>query len=206
MWAGRALAFAVVLAVSARASADPPTQAAMEDYFAGEQRGGYVLVGMGAAGLAAGGLLYAEGSDRAKGASYPLLGLGLAHVAAGIFIHISSSRRIDAFGGQIARDAAAFRVAERERMTRVSTQFLILKITWVVLIAGGLTMAGIGHETDRPQLEGAGYALAGEAAATLVFDFFAARRAHRYRARLAVDVGADVSGAPIGLLVQRGTF
>jgi hypothetical protein len=88
----------------------------MEDYFAGEQRGRYVLVGLGVAGLASGALLYRSSSLRARGASYPLLSVGVLHLAAGIFIYFSSAGRIDKFGDQIERDAPAFVKEERRRM------------------------------------------------------------------------------------------
>jgi len=81
------------LAGPALAHADPPdaahAQAAMEDYFAGEERGGYVLIGMGVAGLIAGGWLYRAGTPTARGASYPLLGVGVIHLAAGIFVNVA---------------------------------------------------------------------------------------------------------------------
>src|SRR5829696_8294172 len=76
-------------------------KAAMEDYFAGEQLGGYILAGLGVAGLASGVLLYRSSSLRARGASYPLLSIGLLHLAAGIFIYVSSDGRIDKLGEQI---------------------------------------------------------------------------------------------------------
>jgi len=75
----------------------------------------------------------------------------------------------------------------------------------VVLIAGGLTMAGIGHRTDRPRLKGAGLALAAEMGLTLGFDIFAARRAHTYRDELAaVDVQAtvDPGGSPTAMITH----
>lgn len=186
------------------------TQTAMEDYFAGEQRGGYLLMGMGAAGLVAGGLLLRSNSQVGKGASYPLLTVGVLHIAAGIFVSVSSSRRVDTFTEQIAKDPQAFVATERKRMEGVSTQFSVLKVVEVVLIAGGLTMAGIGHRTDRPRLKGAGLAIAVEMAMTLGFDVIAANRAHGYRDELAaidVQAGLDpVSGAPTAMLVHTGTF
>jgi hypothetical protein len=161
------------------------TRAAMHEYFAGEIRGGYVLVGMGAAGLLAGGLLYRQGSATARGASYPLLGIGVLHIAAGFFVNVSSARRVDAFDEQITKDQAGFVREESKRMEGVSTQFTVLKIAELVIATGGLTMAGIGWRTDRPRLKGAGLAIAAEMVLTLGFDVFAARRAHDYRDALA---------------------
>ena len=57
-------------------------------------------------------------------------------------------------------------------------------------------MAVIGHTNDSPRLEDAGYALAAEAAATLIFDIVAARRAHRYRERLSTSMTTDAAGNP----------
>lgn len=208
----RVLVVMVVLLAPLSAAAEPDparTQAAMEDYFAGEQRGGYVLIGMGLGGMVAGGLLYRSSSATAKGASYPLLGIGLLHAAAGIYVNLASANRVDDFADQIAKDPQAFVTAERARMQGVSTQLTALKVVEVVLIAGGLTMAGIGHRTDRPRLKGVGLALALEASLTLGFDIFAARRAHTYRDELAaVDVQATLSPAerPALLLVHSGTF
>jgi hypothetical protein len=215
------VAFAVlgaspVLAEEAPAPPPPPAapapavKAAMADYFAGEQLGGCILAGLGVAGLASGALLYRSSSLRARGASYPLLSIGLLHLAAGIFIYVSSDGRIDKFGEQIDRDAPAFVTAERQRMTGVSTQFTVLKIAEVVLIAGGLTMAGVGWRTDRPRLAGAGLALALEMGLTLGFDVWAARRAHHYQGELArLDVSASLdrqTNRPAVMIGHAGTF
>lgn len=183
----------LVLATS-RASAEPvATRAAMEEYFAGEQQGAYALVGMGVAGLATGVLLHVEGSDRSIGAAYPLLGIGVAHAAAGIFVYLASDRRITKFRTQIASDEPGFLASESRRMRKVSRTFFALKVVEVVGIAGALTLAAVAHG-DHPTLEGVGYGLAGEFAATLVFDIIAARRAHRYRAHLDVRLGVTVVG------------
>jgi hypothetical protein len=193
------LVIALVLLAPRIAAADASSQTvkdAMEGYFAGEQQGGYLLVGLGVAGLASGALLYRSSSRRARGASYPLLSVGLLHLAVGIVVYVASDRRIDQFGDQIDRDAPAFVKEERRRMKGVSTQFTILKIAEIALIAGGLTMAGVGWRTDRPRLTGAGLALALEMGLTLGFDIWAASRAHDYRDELALRDTAASRGPP----------
>jgi len=208
----RACVVGIVLLLASTATAEPDrarTQAAMEDYFAGEKRGGLTLVGFGAAGLLAGGLMVRSSNLTLRGASYPLLGVGVLHLAAGIFVYVSSANRIDTFTGEIESDPTAFVARERPRMRGVSTQFTVLKIVEIVLIAGGLTMAGIGHRTDRPRLKGAGLAIAAEMGLTLGFDIFAARRAHSYRDELAaldVQASIDGSGAPIALITHTFSF
>lgn len=218
------VAAAVVVLAASIASADAPAPpppppapadapaitAAMEGYFAGELRGGYLLIGLGIGGLVSGALLYRSSSLRAKGASYPLLTIGLLHLAAGIYVNVASSGRIDKFGEQIDRDAPAFVKAERERMKGVSTQFTVLKIVEVALIAGGLAMAGAGWRTERPRLTGVGLALALEMALTLGFDIWASGRAHDYRDELArFDVAASVEPGhqrPLFMIGHAGTF
>jgi threonine/homoserine efflux transporter RhtA len=91
------------------------------------------------------------------------------------------------FTTEIGTDAATWRAHERVRMAGVSKQFTTLKIVEVVLAVGGLVTAGIARGTDHPMLEGIGYGIAIDAAATFAFDVWAARRAHRYRAALAAD-------------------
>lgn len=209
---GIVIGVASVLALPQHARAQSPdpaqTTAAMEDYFAGEQRGGIALVALGVGGLVAGGLMYRASSSTLEGASYPLLGVGLLHVAAGIFVYLASDNRIDDFRPQIDDDAAAFVARESVRMQGVSTQFTVLKIVEVVLIAGGLGVAAYAHRTDRPHWKGAGLALALEAALTLGFDIWAARRAHDYRDQLAVlDVSSSIDGeAPSLMIVRSGEF
>lgn len=203
---------ALVILFASNAAADPDrdrTRAAMDDYFDGEKRGGFTLVGFGAAGLLAGGLMLRSSNLTLKGASYPLLGIGVLHLAAGIFVYVASDRRAEQFAGDIQTDPTAFVASERPRMRGVSTQLTVLKVVEIVLIAGGLTMAGIGHRTDRPRLKGAGLALAAEMGLTLGFDIFAARRAHTYRDELAaVDVQAsiDPGGVPIALITHTFSF
>jgi hypothetical protein len=203
----------VIACLAAPARAEPPAprlettaDTAMRDYFAGERTGGYVLIGMGAVGLAAGGLLYAEGGDYTRGMSYSLLGVGALHVAAGAFVNLSSARRVRVFAGEIDDDLEAWVPRESKRMRGVSTQFLTLKIVETVLIAGGTTVA-IVYRDDRPRLAGAGLGIAIEMASTLLFDIVAARRAHRYRHALGrierrIAVGPRLQQRSSGLAIS----
>jgi len=204
-----AIVLGVVLAPSLARADAAGAKAAMHEYFDAEIRGGYLLIGMGAAGLVAGGLLYRQGSPTARGASYPLLGVGVLHVAAGIFVGVASARRIDKFDAEIDKDYAAWVSGESKRMQGVSTQFTALKIAELVIATGGLTMAGIGWRTDRPRLKGAGLAIAAEMMLTFGFDIFAARRAHDYRDELS-QVGVapliEPRGGPAYVLTYGGTF
>ena len=204
-----ALALAIILLSIAtpNSARGQSSQAAMEEYFRAERLGGGVLIGMGATGLTAGALLYADGGDRARGASYPLLVFGLAHTAAGVFVAITSTRRMSRFRVQIASDEPGFLAAERPRMERVSRQLSTLTIVEIALGTAGLAVASFGYLGDHDEIEGVGLALAGEAGATLVFDVFAARRADRYRARLGATAGTDpATGARTGWLVYTGGF
>jgi hypothetical protein len=203
----------LVILVSGRAHAEPDraqTRAAMEHYFDGEKTGGWILVGMGAVGLASGGaLLYRGDSELTKGFSYPLLGMGIVHLAAGIFVNVSSGRRIDSFADEIDADPSAWIARERPRMRGVSTQFTVLKIVEVALIAGGVTTGVLAHRAERKQLEGIGYGIALEAALTLGFDIVAARRAIRYRDDLAaLDVATALApgDAPRFVLTHSVAF
>jgi hypothetical protein len=93
-------------------------------------------------------------------------------------------------------------------MAGVSTQFTVLKIVEVGLIAGGATMAYLGWRNGYPRVEGAGIGIAIEAAATLVFDFWAASRAGDYRDDLdGIDLTAPRSlGAPRTRMVLSHAF
>jgi hypothetical protein len=129
------------------------------------------------------------------------LPFGAAHLAAGIYVNIASRIRRRVYRVAIAKAPGPWLVAESQRMKGVSTQFLVLKIVEVALIAGGGTMAVIGNTGDHPRLEGAGYALAAEAAATLIFDIVASRRASRYRGELSsmmsTSIIRDVDDRPV---------
>jgi hypothetical protein len=182
----RSLAILGVLLASTAARAETRTEAKsiMRDYFDGEKTGGYVLVGMGIAGIATGTFLIKDRCPIKQGMSYPLLAFGALHVAAGVYIGMTSDSRIVKFGKEIDRDGQAWTERERDRMDGVSTQFTALKLVEVGLIAGGAGLAYWGYRTGRGRVQGAGIGIAIEAALTLGFDIWASRRADGYRDQL----------------------
>lgn len=121
----------LVMLVSTGAHGEPDrtqTQTAMDHCLDGELRGGWVLVGMGAA------------SSRREGpCSIEVMAISRRDC------HIRFSR----WGSPISRP---------ESSRGASTQFTVLKSVEVVLIAGGVTTGVLAHRADRQRLEGVGYA------------------------------------------------
>lgn len=171
-------------ASTARAETPAEAKSIMKDYFDGEKTGGYVLVGLGLGGIAAGSFLLKDDCKVRQGMSYPLLAVGTLHVIAGIYIGTVSDRRIADFNREIDVDGQTWTMRERERMDGVSTQFTFLKLVEVGLVAGGAGLAYYGYKTGRPRAQGAGIGIAIEAAVTLAFDLWASRRADAYADRL----------------------
>ena len=181
----RALIILALLASTARAETPAEAKAIMTDYFDGEKTGGYVLVGMGIAGIASGTFLLKADCQIRVGMSYPLLAVGALHVAAGVYIGIASDNRITDFSREIDRDGQAWTERERDRIDGVQTQFTVLKLVEIGLVAGGAGLAYWGYTKGHRRVEGAGIGIAIEAAATLLFDLWASRRADGYADDLA---------------------
>lgn len=180
----RALVCIVLAASIAHAETPMEAKSIMRDYLDGEKVGGYVLVGMGAAGITSGTFLLKAHCPIRRGMAYPLITVGALHVVAGVYIGMASDKRIDDFGTEIDRDGQAWTERERERMDGVNTQFTVLKLVEVGLIAGGAGLAYYAYRKGRPKLEGVGIGIAIEAAATLAFDVWASHRASDYKDRL----------------------
>jgi hypothetical protein len=176
---------ALLLATSiAHAETPAEAKAVMHDYFDGEKLGGYVLVGMGIGGVASGTFLLGQHCPIRRGMAYPLITVGALHVIAGVYIGMASDKRIDDFGIEIDRDGQAWTRRERDRMDGVHTQFTVLKLVEVGLIAGGAGLAYWGYSKGHRRVEGAGIGIAIEAALTLGFDIWASSRANDYRDKL----------------------
>lgn len=154
---------------------------AMHTYFEGEKDGGISFMTVGALGLAAGGVLVAfDEPEVLRPAAYPMLGIGALQLAVGIIVYTRTDAQVAELDAQLESDPSAFAEAERARMAGVETSFIWLEVIEGVLIAGGLTTAVIGFVEDIPFAQGFGLSLAGEAAATLALDIWAAVRAADY--------------------------
>lgn len=180
----RALVCLLLTASVAHAETPAEAKAVMQDYFDGEKTGGYVLVGMGIGGIATGTFLLGQHCPIRKGMAYPLITAGALHVIAGVYIGMASDKRIDDFGSEIDRDGQAWTLRERDRMDGVHTQFTVLKLVEVGLVAGGAGLAYWGYRKGHGRVEGAGIGIAIEAALTLGFDIWASSRANDYRDKL----------------------
>ena len=180
----RAIIALLATTTIARAETPAEAKAVMQDYFDGEKTGGYVLVGMGIAGVGSGTWLLSQHCPIRKGMAYPLITVGALHVIAGVYVGMASDKRIDDFNTEIDRDGQAWTLRERDRMDGVHTQFTVLKLVEVGLIAGGAGLAYWGYRNGHRRVEGAGIGIAIEAAATLAFDIWASSRANDYRDKL----------------------
>jgi hypothetical protein len=182
----RALVIIAFLFAASTARAETPAEAKsiMRSYFDGEKSGGYVLLGLGITGIATGTFLLKDDCKVRQGMSYPLLAVGALHVVAGVYIGMVSDNRINDFNHEIDVDGQAWTERERDRMDGVSTQFTVLKLVEVGLIAGGAGLAYYGYQKGHQRVEGAGIGIAIEAAVTLAFDLWASRRANAYADRL----------------------
>jgi hypothetical protein len=180
----RALLVLVLAAGVAHAETPMEAKSIMRDYLDGEKVGGYVLVGVGVAGITTGTFFRTAHCPVRRGMSYPLITVGALHVIAGVYIGMASDKRIDDFGTEIDRDGQAWTMRERDRMDGVTTQFTVLKLVEVGLIAGGAGLAYYAYRNGRPKLEGVAAGFAIEAAATLAFDLWASHRASEYKDRV----------------------
>jgi hypothetical protein len=152
---------------------------AMHTYFGGEKREGFAFLGLGVAALAGGVVLFTQGSPFFRGASYTVAGIGLLHAIVGTALLLRTDAQVAGFDQQLTLHPAAYFSEELTRMKGVNRTFDILKITELVLAAGGALTAGLAWQSN-PTLAGIGAGLAVQALVTLGLDLFAEARADRY--------------------------
>lgn len=162
--------------------AAPPevTIEAMDTWFEGERNGSAVLVGAGLLSLGGGVLLASEDDDFAKGLgiTYGIFG-GLELAFAAAYNAGLPGRRAD-LEGQLRRDPAGTRLAERERMQGVADRFFIYRIAEAVIAGTGVALMIGGTVADEDGATGVGLGLATQGGFILLFDQFVERRAYAY--------------------------
>lgn len=152
----------------------------MRRYFREEKRGGAVLMGMGAPGVAIGGGLLAQGSDTLRGVGYPLLVIGALELVGGLIFYTRTNRQVAKLDAGLTGDTWATRNLELKRIRRVNLQFTLIEALELTLLVGGVAMATAGAHTRNETLTGVGLGLSLESAGLLVFDLYAGRRALRW--------------------------
>lgn len=168
----------------------------LRSYFAAEQRGGLVLMAMGAPAVALGAGLLVDTPDRWRGLAYPLLILGGVEFIGGLLFAARTPGQVRTLEHGLATQPKVALAGEWKRMQRVHRQFLVLEIVEVLLMTGGLALAATGGATKTDTLTGVGIGLAIEGSGLLVFDVFAAARARRYSDSLGRSLAAATASAP----------
>lgn len=168
----------------------------LRNYFAAEQRGGLVLMAMGAPAVALGAGLLVDTPDRWRGLAYPLLILGGVEFIGGLFFAARTPGQVRTLERGLATQPRITLASEWKRMQRVHRQFLAIEIVEVLLMTGGIALAAVGGATKTDTLTGVGLGLAIEGSGLLVFDVFAAARARRYSDSLGRSLAAATAPAP----------
>jgi hypothetical protein len=188
--------------VSSNALAAGPTQSEMaghmEDWFDGEQSEAFVFLGFGVASAGGGAYLVTRDDDMARGAGWTLIAVGGLMTIFSITYSLGLSPKHDELKDQLAKDPAAYKREETDRMEAIADRFVLYRWTEVGLFAIGAGLATYGLIEDKDTFTGIGIALAGEAAIVLGLDYFAERRAHTYLDHLHDFDPASASASPLG--------
>jgi hypothetical protein len=158
---------------------------ARESYFRGERFTGYVMVPVGAVALGAAIYLWkGQGTGLGRGMAVPLAIAGLAMLVGSLLFVRGVNARGDRLTELHATDAAAPVAEEAARMEKVNGNWAALKITWTVVMCACL---GVIFGVKREWVVGVALAMLMLAAAAMVLDTFAERRAEVYADRLAAS-------------------
>jgi hypothetical protein len=197
---GCALAVAASLYAQSAVAAGP-TQSEMashmNDWFEGEQNEAYVFLGAGVLSAGGGAYLVTRDEDMAKGAGWTLIAVGGLMTIFSITYSLGLSPKHDELKDQLAKDPAAYKREETERMEGIADRFVLYRWTEIGLVAIGAGLITYGVIEEKDTFTGIGIALAGEAAVVLGLDYFAERRAHTYLDHLHDFDPASASTSPL---------
>lgn len=173
----RALILGVLIA--APLFAQTTMREAMRSYF--EQEKTAALIGMGGAVVAGGtgGYLVTQG-DLSKGIGFSLIGIGAIGLVVGGTVYLRTDSQLEKLEKQLETNPLDYKKFEGARMQRVVTQFTILKIAELSILAGGVATAMVGAPQKADLTTGIGIGLGIDAVLLLVFDYFADVRATSY--------------------------
>lgn len=154
-------------------------RAAMQSYF--EQEKTAALIGIGGAIVAGGtgGYLVTQG-DMAKGIGFSLIGVGAIGLVVGGSVYFRTDSQLEKLEKQLETNPGDYKKFEGARMQRVVTQFTVLKIAELSILAGGIATTIVGVTQRADLTTGIGIGLGIDAVLLLLFDYFADVRATTY--------------------------
>ncbi|MGH7281019.1 MAG: hypothetical protein ACRELY_05810 [Polyangiaceae bacterium] len=165
-------------------NAAPPAQieveAEMHDYYAGEARSAYVILGLGAASIAGGAALVTRDDDFARGFGWPLLVLGALESVGAAFYAFQVHGEIRHYEAAFAANPAGFRDEEITHMRGTTSRFVKYQATELGLFLGGAAVATYGYAANQNTWKGAGLAIATVAFPFLLIDEMNGDRAKEY--------------------------
>ena len=209
-WLAPAFVAGCLALVATPSSAQPLDQqqmaAEMDDYFGSEKTLGLMGMIAGTATVGAGAALFFQDDDFLKGLSYPIGGFGLIELAAGSVIFFRTDGQLDDLKSQLADDPSAMKKDEIERMDAVNSQFDVLTILWIGVIAAGAGTSIYGFVDDNDTAKGIGIGLAGQGGLILTADLIAASNARQYTSALRRFQPTAAVGSRQAMLGFRGEF
>lgn len=152
---------------------------AMRSYFEKEKTA--ALIGLGGATVAGGtGAYLATQGDLAKGIGFSLIGVGAIGLVVGGTVYLRTDSQLEKLEKQLEANPLDYKRFEGARMQRVVTQFTILRIAELSILAGGIATTVVGVTQKADLTTGLGIGLGIDAVLLLLFDYFADVRASTY--------------------------
>jgi hypothetical protein len=175
----RALVALCLLSSVVRANEPDP----LHEFFVTERESGALLLNTGLTAGVLGAALRVQDSQIAQGASYAVFAVALVEIVGGVLLMNSQARERRSVAAR-ERDPIAFAASERVRMKRIDLQYKLVEIFEGLVMATGVTLAGVGGATNRQLLTGAGLGLFLQGGVLLTLDLNAHRHARRYQRTL----------------------
>ncbi|MBN8680798.1 MAG: hypothetical protein J0M29_21415 [Chitinophagales bacterium] len=152
---------------------------AIQRYFLAEKIGGQVAVSIGVAACSVGGgVMLSAGAPFYTGLAIPLVVVGIIQIMVGATVARRSDFQAMDLEKLLDESPAEFRSLESPRMAAVLRNFIRLKWGEVAFITVGLAVILVNDNPTFPKGLGAG--LFAQGLISLVFDFFAEKRAKVY--------------------------
>ncbi|HEY8075707.1 MAG TPA: hypothetical protein VIF62_16390 [Labilithrix sp.] len=182
------LALAAVLAAPSVARADEAAastmHAAVRDYYDAEVKTSFLFVGFGAVTAGGGAVALTEPGQFAHGLGWSSLVLGGLTAVGGAGYGVAAKLRGDHYEDLLARDPAAFKREEGDRIAGTNKRFWLYLGYELLETAAGVGIAAYGAAAKNDSLRGVGVGTAAQGIGLFVIDVPGAGRASRYQEQI----------------------